>query len=60
MTMPVIDRNTGLYTDHYELVMAQGYFQSGMRDMPAVFDFFFRNNPYEAGKSSSISGYKKE
>jgi nicotinate phosphoribosyltransferase len=49
MTMQILNRNTGLYTDHYELAMAQGYFQSGMRDMPAVFDYFFRNNPYEGG-----------
>ena len=47
--MHILNRNTGLYTDHYELVMAQGYFQSGMRDVPAVFDYFFRNNPYEGG-----------
>ncbi|KPL16605.1 MAG: nicotinate phosphoribosyltransferase [Bacteroides sp. SM23_62] len=47
--MQILNRNTGLYTDHYELGMAQGYFQSGMRDMPAVFDYFFRNNPYEGG-----------
>jgi nicotinate phosphoribosyltransferase len=49
MTMQILNRNTGLYTDHYELAMAQGYFQSGMRDIPAVFDYFFRNNPYEGG-----------
>jgi nicotinate phosphoribosyltransferase len=41
--------NTGLYTDHYELTMAQGYFKSGMKDTPAVFDFFFRKNPYDGG-----------
>jgi nicotinate phosphoribosyltransferase len=47
--MAILNKNTGLYTDHYELVMAQGYFQSGMKDMPAVFDYFFRNNPYNGG-----------
>ena len=47
--MQTLNQNTGLYTDHYELVMTQGYFQSGMREMPAVFDYFFRSNPYQGG-----------
>jgi nicotinate phosphoribosyltransferase len=47
--MHILNRNTGLYTDHYELAMAQGYFQCGMGEMPAVFDYFFRKNPYEGG-----------
>ncbi len=47
--MQILNGNTGLYTDHYELVMAQGYYRSGMGDMPAVFDYFFRTNPYEGG-----------
>lgn len=41
------DQHTGLYTDHYELAMAEGYFKSGMQEQPAVFDYFFRNNPYQ-------------
>lgn len=47
--MQTLNKNIGLYTDYYELVMAQGYFQRGMRDMPAVFDYFFRKNPYQGG-----------
>lgn len=47
--MQVFDDHTGLYTDHYELSMAQGYFLRGMKDVPAVFDYFFRSNPYEGG-----------
>jgi nicotinate phosphoribosyltransferase len=38
-----------LYTDHYELSMAQGYFLNGMEEATAVFDYFFRKNPYDGG-----------
>ncbi len=39
----------GLYTDFYELSMAQGYFYAGKRDEKAVFDYFFRTNPFQGG-----------
>jgi nicotinate phosphoribosyltransferase len=39
----------GLYTDFYELTMAQGYFYSGKKDDVATFDYFFRNNPFNGG-----------
>jgi len=39
----------GLYTDYYELEMAQGYFYSGKKDEQATFDYFFRSNPYQGG-----------
>ncbi|HEY3389004.1 MAG TPA: nicotinate phosphoribosyltransferase [Prolixibacteraceae bacterium] len=39
----------GLYTDFYELSMAQGYFLAGKKDEKTVFDYFFRTNPYEGG-----------
>lgn len=39
----------GLYTDFYELSMAQGYFLAGKRDEKTVFDYFFRTNPYKGG-----------
>lgn len=39
----------GLYTDLYELTMAQGYFLSGRADVPAVFEYFFRSNPFNGG-----------
>ncbi len=35
----------GLYTDFYELTMAQGYFFKGMHNRKAVFDYFFRSIP---------------
>jgi len=40
---------SGLYTDHYELTMAQGYFLTGKKDTQANFDYFFRKNPYNGG-----------
>lgn len=39
----------GLYTDFYELTMAQGYFFSGKQNDKATFDYFFRNNPFRGG-----------
>ena len=39
----------GLYTDFYELTMAQGYFLNGKKDETATFDYFFRTNPYKGG-----------
>ena len=42
-----------LYTDHYELTMAQGYFVNGMHETPAVFDYFFRKLPFKGGYAIS-------
>jgi nicotinate phosphoribosyltransferase len=41
---------SALLTDFYELTMAQGYFKLG-RDEPAVFDMFFRKQPFSGGFS---------
>jgi nicotinate phosphoribosyltransferase len=38
-----------LLTDLYELTMLAGYFEHGMQERPAVFDLFFRHNPYLGG-----------
>lgn len=38
-----------LYTDFYELTMAQGYFLSGRQDEQASFDYFFREVPFDGG-----------
>jgi nicotinate phosphoribosyltransferase len=40
---------TGLYTDFYELTMIQGYFLEGKKYDDAVFDYFFRTNPFGGG-----------
>jgi nicotinate phosphoribosyltransferase len=47
--MNLLHPYNGLYTDYYELTMAQGYFQYGMKDNPAVFDYFFRQQPFGGG-----------
>ena len=41
--------NLGLYTDYYELSMAQGYFLAGKKEEATVFDYFYRTNPYAGG-----------
>ena len=34
-----------LFTDQYQLAMAQVYFTSGLHERPARFDYSFRSNP---------------
>ncbi len=41
--------NLTMLTDFYELSMANGYFQAGMKDREAVFDMFFRKVPDDGG-----------
>jgi len=38
-----------LLTDLYELTMLAGYLEEGMADKQAVFDLYFRNNPFQGG-----------
>jgi len=38
-----------LLTDLYELTMLAGYLEQGMHERPAVFDLFFRQNPFKGG-----------
>lgn len=40
---------SGIYTDLYQLTMAQVYFLTGRQNQPAVFDYFFRKLPYSGG-----------
>jgi nicotinate phosphoribosyltransferase len=47
--MALLPDSIGLYTDYYELTMAYGYFRKGRGDEKAVFDYFFRSNPFENG-----------
>ncbi len=41
--------NNTLLTDFYELAMANGYFELGMKDEIAYFDMFFRSVPDDGG-----------
>ncbi len=42
-------RLSPLLTDLYELTMLAGYLEEGMADKPAVFDLYFRTNPFAGG-----------
>jgi nicotinate phosphoribosyltransferase len=42
-------RYSPLLTDLYELTMLAGYLEEGMTETPAVFDLFFRQNPFQGG-----------
>jgi len=45
----MILKQPALYTDLYELTMAQGYFLSGRKEDKATFDYFFRSLPFKGG-----------
>jgi nicotinate phosphoribosyltransferase len=47
--MRVFDSHAALFTDYYQLTMAQGYLITGKAETHAVFDFFFRENPFGNG-----------
>ncbi|WP_321299572.1 nicotinate phosphoribosyltransferase [Marinifilum fragile] len=47
--MNTLTGNAGLYTDYYELTMAQGYYLSGKEQEQTVFDYYYRTNPYKGG-----------
>lgn len=47
--MPVIKEKIGLYTDYYELAMAEGFYFCEKKDQQATFNYFFRTNPYNGG-----------
>jgi nicotinate phosphoribosyltransferase len=42
-------RYSPLITDLYELTMLAGYLEEGMDETPAVFDLFYRHNPFKGG-----------
>lgn len=46
---PAILTRPALYTDYYELTMAQGYYLSGRKEERACFDYFFRDLPFDGG-----------
>lgn len=45
----ILKDTLGLYTDMYELTMAQGYFFCHKKDQQTSFDYYFRTNPYNGG-----------
>jgi nicotinate phosphoribosyltransferase len=47
--MPIVLNHWGLYTDFYELAMAQGYYLCGRKNERAAFNYFFRTNPFNGG-----------
>ena len=44
-------QNLTLMTDLYQLTMMQGYYAYNKTDQVAVFDLFFRENPFHAAFS---------
>jgi nicotinate phosphoribosyltransferase len=47
--MSKLNKPSALFTDFYELTMAQGYFLTGRHEQPACFDYFFRKLPFQGG-----------
>ena len=41
--------NLTMLTDFYEITMANGYFEHGLKDKTAYFDMFFRKVPDSGG-----------
>lgn len=44
-----MEKNLVLLTDFYELTMMQGFFLSGVSEREAVFDLYYRRNPFGNG-----------
>jgi len=42
-------KSLGLLTDLYQLTMAYGYFKAGKAEEEAVFNLYFRKNPFKGG-----------
>jgi len=40
---------TATYTDQYQITMSQVYYHEGLKNETAIFDYFFRENPFEGG-----------
>lgn len=47
--MNILSNGSGIYTDYYQLTMAQGYFLTGRSQSISCFDYFFRENPFKGG-----------
>lgn len=51
MALHAWQQSPGLFTDLYELTMAQGYVTAGLTATEACFHLAFRSNPFEGGYS---------
>ena len=51
MSVHAWGRSPGLFTDLYQLTMAQGYFKAGVTETEACFHLSFRDNPFGSGYS---------
>ena len=49
ITRNLYSSNLTLLTDLYQLTMAHGYWKAGMTEREAVFNLFFRRNPFKGG-----------
>ncbi|WP_375563011.1 nicotinate phosphoribosyltransferase [Bernardetia sp. OM2101] len=49
ITRNLYSSNLTLLTDLYQLTMAYGYWKAGMTEREAVFNLFFRRNPFKGG-----------
>lgn len=47
--MALHEEISALYTDRYQLAMAQAYWHEGRSGEPACFDYFFRKIPFDGG-----------
>jgi len=45
----ILNKNLALMTDFYELTMMQGFFARGVHNKLAVFDLYYRKNPFGNG-----------
>ena len=44
--MNLLQEHSGLYTDHYQLTMAQAHVLHNRHNVQASFDYFYRKNPF--------------
>jgi len=62
MTNKLYDTSLSLLTDLYQVTMAYGYWKSGTAEKEAVFNLYFRKNPFGGGYTiacglSNVIGY---